>query len=77
MRTVRQAAEDLGISKSLMYDLCARRLIRHERIGLGRGTIRIPLDAIQEYRGRRTVGVAEPSPTPVVRKKIKLRHLDV
>ena len=77
MFTVRQAADALGISPSLMYDLCARKLIRHERIGLGRGTIRVPADAIQEYRRSRTVGVADATRVPVVRKPIKLRHLDV
>lgn len=48
--TVKQAAERLGISQSLVYGLVAAGKIRHERHGLGRGTIRIPEDALEEYR---------------------------
>ena len=50
MLTVKQAAEHLGISASLVYGLCAAGKIRHERHGLGRGTIRIPTEALDEYR---------------------------
>lgn len=58
MRTlsVREAARELGVSPALVYGLCARRRIRHERHGLGRGKILIPADAIEEYRRRVTVG---------------------
>ena len=37
MLTVKQAAERLGISPTLVYALCARKRIRHERRGLWRG----------------------------------------
>lgn len=50
MLNVKQAAEQLGISVSLFYALIAAKKIRHERHGLGRGTIRIPPEAIDEYR---------------------------
>jgi excisionase family DNA binding protein len=48
--TVKQAAERLGVSPSLVYGLCAAGKIRHERHGLGRGCIRIPPEALDEYR---------------------------
>jgi excisionase family DNA binding protein len=48
--TVREVASELGVSASLVYGLCAAGRIRHERHGLGRGTIRIPRDALDEYR---------------------------
>lgn len=48
--TVKEAAEQLGISRSLVYVLCDAGKIRHERHGLGRGTIRIPPEALEEYR---------------------------
>jgi excisionase family DNA binding protein len=48
--TVKQAAQELGISLSLVYALLAAGKIRHERHGLGRGTIRIPREALDEYR---------------------------
>ena len=60
MRTfsVSEVAEELGVSVGTVYSLCAAKKIRHERIGLGRGTIRIPEDAIAEYRRSVTVGAA-------------------
>lgn len=53
--TVKQAAERLGVSPALLYALCDARKIRHERHGLGRGCIRIPEDALEEYRKSVTV----------------------
>ena len=46
---VRHAAERLGVSSALVYALCAAGKIRHERYGLGRGTIRIDEEALEEY----------------------------
>jgi excisionase family DNA binding protein len=43
--TVREAAERLGISPSLVYGLCARRGLCHDQYGLGRGKILIAEDA--------------------------------
>ncbi len=37
MLTVKEAAGRLGVSASLVYNLCARNRIAHERHGLGRG----------------------------------------
>jgi excisionase family DNA binding protein len=48
--TVKEAAEQLRISAALVYALCAAGKISHERHGLGRGTIRITLEALEEYR---------------------------
>ena len=63
--TVKQAAELLGISPSLVYALIAARQIRHERYGLGRGCIRIELAAVEEYRLSRSIDVgAESSAHP-------------
>lgn len=59
--SVRDAAERLGVSISLLYALCAARKIRHERHGLRRGHIRIPEDAIEEYRQSVTVAAASNS----------------
>ncbi len=49
MLTVKQVAERLGVSASLVYELCARGRIRHSRIGFGRGTIRITEEALAEF----------------------------
>lgn len=55
--TVKEAAQRLGISTTLLYALCNRRKIRHERHGLGRGKILIPDEALEEYRQGQTVPV--------------------
>ncbi len=74
MFTVKQAAQQLGISVSLVYGLCAAGKIRHERHGLGRGCIRIPEDALNEYRKRATVtGTGGGSVPPPAR--VKLSHI--
>jgi excisionase family DNA binding protein len=76
--TVKQVAERLGVSPGLVYALCARKRIRHERHGLGRGKLLIPEDALEEYRRRQTVGAepegrAElPAPRP---EPVRLQHL--
>jgi excisionase family DNA binding protein len=73
--SVREAAEGLGVSVQLVYGLCAQKKIRHERHGLGRGKIVIPVDALEEYRRSVTVEArqetAPPSPAP------KLKHLSL
>jgi excisionase family DNA binding protein len=57
--TVREAAKELRISLALAYALVGARKIRHERHGLGRGRILIPVEAIDEYRSRVTVSAKE------------------
>jgi excisionase family DNA binding protein len=71
--TVKQAAEALGVSQAIVYALCAARRIRHQRIGLGRGTIRIPEDAIAEYRESVTVEPVAVAAGP--RQRRPFRHL--
>jgi excisionase family DNA binding protein len=66
--SVAEAAKELGVSAGTVYALCAARKLRHERHGLGRGRIKIPEDALAEYRRSVTVGVereaASPPPAP-------------
>jgi excisionase family DNA binding protein len=47
--TVKEAAERLNASAALVYDLVGARKMRSCRIGNGRGRIRIPESAIDEY----------------------------
>lgn len=75
MFSVIEAAEQLGVSVGTIYALCARKRLRHERVGLGRGVIRIPDDAIAEYRRLHTVAIeagAEEPPAPAT--LVKSRH---
>jgi excisionase family DNA binding protein len=72
--TVKQAAERLSVSRTLVYALCTRGEIRHERYGLGRGVLRISEEALEEFRRGREVatGATDPSPRP---RRVKLRHI--
>jgi excisionase family DNA binding protein len=72
--TVKETAALFGISPGLVYALCSRKRLRHERHGLGRGKIKIPEDAIEEYR--RSVTVPADTPT-AVRVPVKLKHLSI
>jgi excisionase family DNA binding protein len=62
--SVAEAAKELGISAGTVYALCANRKLRHERHGLGRGRIKIPEDALEEYRRSVTVGAERDAGTP-------------
>lgn len=60
--TVKAAAEKLEVSPSLIYSLVAAGKLRFCRVGHGRGRIRIPEDAIEEYLARCTYDVREEKP---------------
>jgi excisionase family DNA binding protein len=49
--TVREAALKIGVSASLVYELCRQGVLRHTRHGRPgkRGTIRISEEAVAEY----------------------------
>lgn len=47
--TVKEAALQLGVSAATVYGLCRQGRLRHTRIGLKRGVIRISDDALKEY----------------------------
>lgn len=66
--SVSEAAEQLGVSPALIYALCAHKRIRHERHGLGRGRIKIPENALEEYRQRVTVEVEAKGQRPLAPK---------
>lgn len=50
--SVKQAAKVLNVSETTIRNLCRTDQLRHERIGNGRGTIRIHQDAIREFEVR-------------------------
>jgi excisionase family DNA binding protein len=79
--TVKEAAEALRVSEATVRALVGRKLLRHERVGVGRGRIRIPVDAIEEYRKNRTVaavGGEGTRPAPAARKtKHAFKHIRV
>ena len=46
---VREAAQRLEVSTSIVYGLCAQGRLPHVRVGLGRGTIRISEDDLKSF----------------------------
>ncbi|MCE9566243.1 MAG: helix-turn-helix domain-containing protein [Planctomycetes bacterium] len=60
--TVKEAAPQLRLSSASVYALCAAKKLRHQRVGVGRGKILIPPDAIIEYLSKGTVKSSEPHP---------------
>lgn len=77
---VRGVAEVLGVSAQTVYQLCARKRLRHVRVGVGRGTIRVPASALQAFIAGATVGPASPvagTPQAATTRPPKLRHVTV
>jgi excisionase family DNA binding protein len=68
--TVREAAKKLGVSPGTIYGLCAGGRLRHHRIGLGRGVIRIDAEEVERYYAEALVHT--PSEAPLVLKHITL-----
>jgi excisionase family DNA binding protein len=52
--SVKQAAQRLDVSKSLVYALCAEGRLKHYRVGIGRGTIRIAEEDLASVREERS-----------------------
>ena len=47
--TVKDTAERLNVSARVVYDLVERGLLRCQRVGVGRGTIRIAPEDLESY----------------------------
>lgn len=47
--SVKEVSERLGVSRGCIYELVEQGLLAHLRIGVGRGTIRIPIEALEQY----------------------------
>lgn len=85
--TVKQSAEYLSLSIGAMYELCRANKIRHHRMGVDGGTIRIAPDALDEYLldCTREPATAEPAPTVKLKRRrmttaaqrAGLKHMDI
>lgn len=62
LHTVKEAAAKLRISAATVYALCNAKKLRHQRVGVGRGKILIPADAVTEYLATGTVASTEVHP---------------
>jgi excisionase family DNA binding protein len=49
--TPAEVAAQLKVSRSTVYALCAANELKHHRVGIGRGSIRVTTDAIAQYLG--------------------------
>ena len=49
MLTIAEVAQELGISRSTLYELVRRKKISHRRVGTGRGRILFSATDVQEY----------------------------
>lgn len=58
--TAKQAADRLGVATATIYSLCGSRRLKHQRIGVGRGVIRIREEDLQAYSDGATVEAEEP-----------------
>ncbi len=72
MLTVREAADRLRISVSLVYQLVESRRLAHYRVGTGRGCIRIAEESIDEYLAQCLQGTVIKK--PAIPKK-RLKHI--
>lgn len=68
--TVKEAAESMRVSPATVYALCAARKLRHQRVGVGRGKIVIPPDAIAEYLAVGTVKNTDVQPAALVGRRM-------
>ncbi len=74
MLTAKEVAQRIGISVSLVYELCKAGLLQHTRHGRPgkRGCIRIPEDALAAYLAR--CANARPQVDVPPLKHIRLGH---
>ena len=72
MMKVKAAAERMGISTSLLYELCACGSLPHVRIGRpgSRGCIRLTEADIQEYLASQKIGGAAAVKPPPKQKRV-------
>jgi excisionase family DNA binding protein len=66
LTTVKEAADELTLSAASVYALVAAKKLRHVRVGMGRGKILVPADAIREYLSKGTVVSAEAHPAALL-----------
>lgn len=70
--SVREYAVAFGVSPATVYGMVAARKLPHVRLGAGRGTIRIPADAVPAAEPMPVPTEAAPLPAP---KKAVFKHL--
>ena len=74
LMTVRQTAEFLNVSQSLVYQLVDRGRLACHRIGAGRGTIRISREDVDAFLANCREAPEQPKAKALVSR---LRHLQL
>jgi excisionase family DNA binding protein len=72
--SVREVAALLPLSAAAVYALCAAGRLSHDRVGCGRGAIRVQRDDLADYLGSCRKGAAaggEPSQSVTPRPELK------
>lgn len=69
--TVHEVAKGLGVAEGTVYALCQANLLRHFRVGRGRGTIRIRQEDLDEYIEQAAVQPHERTAIPSGRSRPK------
>jgi excisionase family DNA binding protein len=67
--TVKEAAEWLRLSTASVYGFCTAKKLRHQRVGVERGRILIPPDAVEEYLAKGTVKSTETHPAALLGRR--------
>ncbi len=75
--TVKEAALRLSCSADLVYQLCGAGRLRHVRLGMGRGRIRIREEDIEEFLRGASVGPVKMVTESPIAPPVKLKHLQV
>jgi excisionase family DNA binding protein len=70
--TAAEAAKHLGISRSMLYQLCGQRLIRHRRFGTKRGVLSFDQADLDEYKARTEVPPKDPKGAELPVKKHRI-----
>ena len=74
MLTPKAVAERLGVSQATIYGLIAAGKLKHCRIGLKRGVIRVSETHLEEFLSGAEPVHKEP-PASVPARRVKLKHL--
>ena len=72
MMTVANAAKQLNVSKRFVYQLCAKGLLEHFKLG---SSIRISDQAIEDYLDRQKKGLSQPETEKGTKRLSSLQFL--
>jgi excisionase family DNA binding protein len=72
--SIKQVAAKLHLGQTTVYGLCRQRKLRHFRVGLGRGAIRIDERDLEEYLKGAMAGPELVQPLP---PRERFKHLRV